>query len=396
MTSATTVSSTGSVTRRRSRTTPAASTHPTAAPPAARTANCPAPCSSTPPGVVRPAAPATASETAIWNSTRLVASLNRLSACTSAWTFGGSESRRPSALTATGSVLASTAPRTNAMLAGIPATAPATAATAAADASTRPTARTSTGRQTASRSRHGNSSLAAYSSGGSTTRLTTSGVTRTGGTPGSKPTTSPAITSREGAGMLSRPAKAATTVPSTTRNKMVSTARTSPTFPSRPRRKSADQTSRRAAASLSGHPEPTRPVIDSTSSAPSCSTIGPVLRSALWRTMSILSAYACCGSKDGVPRRSRASWESGLRRQAGWSARQPSWHRLRSPSKPWPAAGSIRAGVPAWTSAIVRAGRGTTIRPGEAKAWSQCWWPVSPGSARSRLADISPMSTASA
>jgi hypothetical protein len=50
--------------------------------------------------------------------------------------------------------------------------------------------------------------------------------------------------------------------------------------------------------------------------------------------MSILSACACYGSKDGVPRRSPASWESGLRRQAGWSARQPSWRRLRSPSKP--------------------------------------------------------------
>ena len=170
--------------------------------------------------MVRPAVPATAKETAIWNSTKLVASLNRLSACTSACTLGGSESRRPSALTATGSVLASTAPSTNAMLAGIPATAPATAATAAADASTRPTASTITGRHTASRSRHGSSSLAAYSSGGSTTRLTTSGVTRTGGTPGSRPTTSPAITSRDGAGIRSRPAKAATTVPSTTRNKI--------------------------------------------------------------------------------------------------------------------------------------------------------------------------------
>ena len=202
VTSAITVSSTGSVTRRRTRTTPAASTPPTAAPPAARTANWPAPCSSTPPAVVRPAVPATANETAIWNSTRLVASLNRLSACTSACTFGGSASRRPSALTATGSVLASTAPSTNAMLAGIPATAPATAATAAADASTSPTASTTTGRHTARRSRHGSSSLAAYNSGGSTTRLTTSGVTRTGGTPGSRPTTSPAITSREGAGIL--------------------------------------------------------------------------------------------------------------------------------------------------------------------------------------------------
>jgi len=55
VTSAITVSSTGSVTRRRTRMTPAASTPPTAAPPAARTTNWPAPCSSTPPAVVRPA-----------------------------------------------------------------------------------------------------------------------------------------------------------------------------------------------------------------------------------------------------------------------------------------------------------------------------------------------------
>ena len=149
--------------------------------------------------------PATAMDTAIWNSTRLVASLNRLSAWTSAWTRGGRDSRRPSALTATGSVLASTAPSTNAMLAGTAATAPATAATAAADASTRPTARMITGRHTARTSRQGSSSLAAYSSGGSTTRLTTSGGTRTAGTPGSKPISSPATTSNEGAGTRSRP-----------------------------------------------------------------------------------------------------------------------------------------------------------------------------------------------
>src|ERR1700749_1350864 len=214
------------MTRRRSRTTPAASTHPTPAPPAARTTNCPAPCSSTPPGVARPAGLANPNETAIWNSTRLVASLNRLSACTSACTLGGSESRRPSALTATGSVLTSTAPSTNAMLAGTAATAHVTAATAAADASTRPTARTATGRHTARRSRNGSSSLAAYNSGGSTTRLPPSGGTWTAGNLGARATTSPAITSRDGAGMRSRPAKAATTVPSTTRNKTTSTLRT--------------------------------------------------------------------------------------------------------------------------------------------------------------------------
>jgi hypothetical protein len=63
------------------------------------------------------------------------------------------------------------------MLSDSDATAPATAATAAADASTRPTASTATGRHTARRSRHGSSSLAAYNRGGSTTRLTTAGGT---------------------------------------------------------------------------------------------------------------------------------------------------------------------------------------------------------------------------
>src|ERR1700678_1718220 len=101
--SASTVSSTGSVTRRRTGMTPAAITPPAAAPPAARTANCPAPCTSTR-GTAGLAVPATARDTAIWNSTRLVASLNRLSACTSACTLGGSDRRRPSALTATGRV----------------------------------------------------------------------------------------------------------------------------------------------------------------------------------------------------------------------------------------------------------------------------------------------------
>ena len=176
-----------------------------------------------------PAVPATAMDIAIWNSTRLVASLNRLSAWTSAWTRGGRDSRRPRALTATGSVLASTAPSTNAMLAGTAATAPATAATAAADASTRPTARMITGRHTTRRSRQGSSSLAAYKSGGSTTRLTTSGGTRTAGTPGSRPISSPAITSNEGAGICSRPANTATTVPSTTSSNTVSTLRMAPT-----------------------------------------------------------------------------------------------------------------------------------------------------------------------
>src|ERR1700678_1543522 len=231
--SASTVSSTGSVTRRRTGMTPAAITPPAAAPPAARTANCPAPCTSTR-GTAGLAVPATARDTAIWNSTRLVASLNRLSACTSACTLGGSDRRRPSALTATGSVLASTAPRTKARLAGTAATAHVTAATAAAEASTRPTARTATGRHTARRSRHGSSSLAAYSSGGSTTRLTTAGGTWTGGNLGSRPTTSPAITSKDGAGTRSRPANAAATVPSTTRNKMVSTPRTLLTSPVSP------------------------------------------------------------------------------------------------------------------------------------------------------------------
>src|SRR5437763_1533998 len=128
----------------------------------------------------------------------------------------------PSTYAAYGVTSATTVSRTGSVTRLRSRTTPApTAAPAAA-----PTARMTTGRHTARSSRHGSSSLAAYSSGGSTTRLTVSGGTRTAGTHGSRPTTSPAITSRDGAGIRSRPAKAATTVPSTTRNKTTSTLRT--------------------------------------------------------------------------------------------------------------------------------------------------------------------------
>ena len=182
VTRAATVSSTGSVIRRRTTMTPAATTAPTSTPPPASTTNLPTPCSRMPVAAI-PAVPPTARETAIWYSTRLVPSLNKLSACTSVCTLTGSESRRASALTATGSVLARTAPRTSAVLADKDATATPTAATAAAEASTSPTASTATGRHTARRSRQASSSLAAYSSGGSTTRLTTSGGTSDRGRP---------------------------------------------------------------------------------------------------------------------------------------------------------------------------------------------------------------------
>ena len=230
--------------RRRTTTIPAPTTAPTSTPPPASTTNSPAPCSRAPVAAI-PAAPPTARETAIWYSTRLVPSLNKLSACTSVCTLTGSESRRASALTATGSVLAKTAPSTNAMLADNDATATPTTATAAAEASTSPTASTATGRHTARRSRQASSSLAAYSSGGSTTRLTTSGGTSIAGALGSKPTARPATTSREGAGTRSRRAKAATTVASATSNTTVSTVRT-PAPPSVPMAV-ADQTSRRYA-----------------------------------------------------------------------------------------------------------------------------------------------------
>src|SRR5271166_344437 len=225
VTRAATVSSTGSVIRRRTAMTPTATTAPTSTPPPASTANSPTPCSRMPVADI-PAVPPTARETAIWYSTRLVPSLNKLSACTSVCTLTGSESRRASALTATGSVLAKTAPSTNAMLADRDATATPTAATAAAEASTSPTASTATGRHTARRSRQASSSLAAYSSGGSTTRLTTSGGTSIAGALGSMPTARPTATSREGAGTRSRRAKAATTVASATSNTTVSTVRT--------------------------------------------------------------------------------------------------------------------------------------------------------------------------
>ena len=219
--------------RRRTMTTAAPISAPTSAPPPASTTNCTVPCHSTLPQPAATELP-TAKDTAIWNSTRLVPSLNRLSACTRACTRGGSASRRPSALTATGSVLASTAPSTNAIAAGTAATADSTTATAAAEASTRPTARTTTGRHTARRSRPGRSLVAAHSRGGSTTKLTTSGVTRTAGTPGIRPTTSPATTSSEGAGTRSRFANAAPTVPSATRASTISALRTPPAPSARP------------------------------------------------------------------------------------------------------------------------------------------------------------------
>src|SRR5262249_28757460 len=166
----------GAVIRPRTTVRAAAPCLPAGAPRPASVTNSPAPCSRAPVAAI-PAAPPSASETAIWNSTRLVPSLNRLSACTSAWSRAGMEMRRASALTATGSVLARTAPSTKAILAERDTTAPEAAATAAADASTSPTARATTGRHTARKSRHDSSSLAAYNSGGRTTRLTTAGGT---------------------------------------------------------------------------------------------------------------------------------------------------------------------------------------------------------------------------
>src|SRR4051812_9139755 len=175
----------------------------------------------------------TARESATRKSSRLVASLNRLSACTSACTRGGRDSRRPSAVTATGSVLASTAPSTNAVPTGSGVNATTTAPAATADTSTSPTASTVTGRHTTLRSRQASSSPAANSSGGSTTRLTISGVTSMLGTPGNNPTPMPATTSRDGAGTRSRRAKVATMVATMTRNKTVSTVRIS-RFPPTP------------------------------------------------------------------------------------------------------------------------------------------------------------------
>lgn len=220
--SATTVSRTGSSVRRRISATPPATTAPIAAPPNASTANCPAAAHQD------SATPATAAPTVTRNRIRLVASLNRLSAWTRVCSRGGSDSRRPSAATATGSVLASTAPSTNARVAGSGATHTATNPTAAADASTSPIARTATGCQTRRNSGQDSSSPAAYSRGGSTTRLTISGVTRISGVPGSSPIPSPAATSSEGAGTLIRRANVATTVASTTRTRIVWTARTPP------------------------------------------------------------------------------------------------------------------------------------------------------------------------
>ncbi|KIX79132.1 hypothetical protein SF23_02445 [Streptomyces sp. MBRL 10] len=98
----------------------------------------PAACQDTP-------AEATATTTATRKSTSEVASLKRLSACTRTWTRGGSARRRPSAVTATGSVLARMAPRTNAICRVSGVIRNAITPTAAAEARTRPTASTLTG-----------------------------------------------------------------------------------------------------------------------------------------------------------------------------------------------------------------------------------------------------------
>ena len=58
--------------------------------------------------------------------------------------------------------------------------------------------------------------------------------------------------------------------------------------------------------------------------------LAPVLRSGLCQRMSVSSACANCGIKDGIPRRSLASWKSGPRRQASWSAPRPLWRRGRT------------------------------------------------------------------
>jgi SAM-dependent methyltransferase len=94
----------------------------------------------------------------------------------------------------------------------------------------------------------------------------------------------------------------------------------------------------------------------------------PVLRSDMCRPMRTSSAYASCGCRDGIPRRSLVSWGSGPPRQPSWSAPRPPRRRRRRRSLPWSAAGSVQGGAPAWTSAITPAGRCTTTRPGEAEA----------------------------
>src|SRR2546421_436693 len=219
VTSAVTVSSTGSAVRRRISDTPAATTAPMPAPPpAASRKSSPA----RPHGTVPPT---TANAVATRNRTRLVASLNRLSAWISACSRGGSGSRRPSAVTATGSVLASTVPRTKAIGVDSGVSATATPATAAAEARTRPSASTVTGRHTGLSSGPGRSCPAAYSSGGRTTTETTFGEICTAGTPGIIAIASPARTSRDGAGTRSRCAEAATAVASTTSNRTISTLR---------------------------------------------------------------------------------------------------------------------------------------------------------------------------
>ena len=149
----------------------------------------------------------------------------RLSACTSACTLGGSDRRRPSALTATGSVLASTAPSTNAML--------------HRDRRHRPGHGRDRGRRRQHQANRQHGHRPPHRPQITPRQFLARRVQQRRQhhqadhirwhmdrrEPGTRATTSPAITSKDGAGTRSRPAKAATTVPSTTRNKMVSTPR---------------------------------------------------------------------------------------------------------------------------------------------------------------------------
>src|SRR5436190_15129058 len=156
-------------------------------------------------------APVTTAAAATWKSTSDVASLNRLSPCTSVATRGGSGSRRDSADTATGSVLASTAPSTKAASSGTEVSTPwTTYATAKAVTTTSPSASTAIGRHSERSSGMRTCSAAANSSGGMTTSTITVGETCTAGTPGSSPSPNPATTSRLGGGVPTRSAAAVT------------------------------------------------------------------------------------------------------------------------------------------------------------------------------------------
>src|SRR3954451_12316237 len=156
------------------------------------------------------------------------ASFTTPSPSTTPATRSGTGVRRNTAVAATGSVGASTAPRTNAIgHDSSPSTTRATAATATTVSTTSATASSAMRPALAFRSRGELVNAAAYSSGGRKTRKTMSGSRRSRGMPGTRAIARPPSTRNTGYGTCRRPASCASSAiarSSSMRNSMSCTA----------------------------------------------------------------------------------------------------------------------------------------------------------------------------